>query len=336
MEERPKKVVYEISTGSVLKVVLVLLGLWVLFLIRDVLVIILVVLIISIALEPIVTRLAKQGIPKGLSIIILYLALLIVIGLAVYLIVPPVATQIRELTFNIPDKLSQFDFSNASSTISTLLDKLSSQLSSAGGTFLNAIFSIFGGVVSAVTVFALTYYFLVEEDGVRDTLVGWIPVQHKERLKSTIEKVSFKLSHWLRGQLTLMLIVGTLDGLALWALGIPFALTLGVLSGLIEVIPIVGPILAGATAVFVAFVSGVAFWKLLVIVAVYILVQQLENSVLVPKIMQKSIGMSPVIVIVALLIGMKLLGIGGAILAVPVAAGISVFVKEYWITKSSQ
>jgi len=336
MEEAPKKVIYEISITSVLKVILVLVSIWLLYLVRDVLIILLVVLIISIALEPIVTKLAKHGIPKGLSIIILYLALLIVFGLAIYLLVPPIATQIRELTFNLPDRFSQFDFSNASSTISTLLDKLSNQLSAAGGTFLNAIFSIFGGIVSAVTVFALTYYFLVEKDGVRDTLVGWIPVQHKALLKSTIEKVSLKLSHWLRGQLTLMLIVGTLDGLALWGLGIPFALTLGVLSGLIEVIPIVGPILAGTTAVFVAFVSGVAFWKLIAIVVVYILVQQIENQVLVPKIMQKSIGMSPVIVIVALLIGMKLLGIGGAVLAVPVAAGISVFLAEYEVFKSKE
>ena len=130
-----------------------------------------------------------------------------------------------------------------------------------------------------------------------------------------------------------MLIVGVCDGLALWALGIPFALTLGVLSGLIEVIPIIGPILAGTTAVFIAFVSGVPFWKLIAIIVVYVLVQQLENQILVPKIMQKSIGMSPVIVIVALLIGMKLLGIGGAVLAVPVAAGISVFLAEYGVFK---
>jgi len=331
--EEPKKIIYEISIPSVLKVILLLIVIWMLYLVRDVLIILLVVLIISIALEPIVSRLAEHGIPKGLSIIIIYLALIIVLGLAVYLIIPPVATQIKELTFNLPDKLSQFDFSKTSTSLSGILDKLSSQLSSAGGTFINAIFSIFGGVVSAVTVFALTYYFLVEKNGVKDTLTGLIPVHQKERLRSTFQKVSTKLSHWLRGQLTLMLIVGVCDGLALWALGIPFALTLGVLSGLIEVIPIIGPILAGTTAVFIAFVSGVPFWKLIAIVVVYVLVQQLENQILVPKIMQKSIGMSPVIVIVALLIGMKLLGIGGAVLAVPVAAGISVFLAEYGVFK---
>ncbi len=331
--EEPKKVIYEISIPSVLKVILLFIVIWMLYLVRDVLIILLVVLIISIALEPIVSRLAEHGIPKGLSIIIIYLALIVVLGLAVYLIIPPVATQIRELTFNLPDKLSQFDFSKTSASLGGILDNISNQLSSAGGTFINAIFSIFGGVVSAVTVFALTYYFLVEKNGVKDTLTGLIPVHQKERLRSTFQKVSTKLSYWLRGQLTLMLIVGVCDGLALWALGIPFALTLGVLSGLIEVIPIIGPILAGTTAVFIAFVSGVPFWKLIAIIVVYVLVQQLENQILVPKIMQKSIGMSPVIVIVALLIGMKLLGIGGAVLAVPVAAGISVFLAEYGVFK---
>jgi len=328
-----QKTVFEISIVSVLKVIAVLIGLWLLYLVRDVLIILLVVVVISTALEPFVDKLAKQGIPRALSVIVLYVALLVFLGFFVYFVARPVSVQIKQLTFNFPyysDKLSQFDLGTPSSTLSNLLNGVSTKISSAAGSFLNAIVAIFGGIVSAVTVFALTFYFLVEEQGIRKSIVSLIPVKHRSRFLETVSKVSEKLGHWLRGQLALMLIVGTLDGVALWILGVDYALTLGLLSGLLEVIPIVGPIVSAVIAVFVAFVSGVALWKILGIIVIYIIVQQIENSILVPKIMQKAIGLSPVIVILAILIGAKLLGIGGAVLAVPVAAGIQVFMSEYF------
>lgn len=330
--EEPKKVIFEISLMSVAKVILLLIGVWLLYVVKDVLVILLVVLIISISLEPFVGGLAKQGIPRGLSIIVLYILLLVVLGGFVYFIAPPVASQIKELTLNLPyyaSKLNQVDFGSATSSVSSALDNIASSLTAATGGVVNALFSIFGGVVSAITVFALTYYFLSEEEGIKKAVSRFLPVDQKARFYSTLFKMSEKLGDWLRGQLTVMAIVGLLDGIALWGLGIRYALVLGILAAFIEVIPIIGPIVAGAAAVFVAFVSGVAFWKIIAIVIIYTLVQQVESHILIPKIMQKAIGLSPIVVIIAILVGFKLLGIGGAILAVPVAAGIMVFVQEY-------
>lgn len=331
--QNQQKIIHEISLISILKVVAVLVGLWLLYVVRDVLIIILVVIVISTALDPFVNRLAKQGVPRALSVIVLYLALIVLLGFFVYFIARPVSTQIKQLTLNLPyysDKFNQIDLSSSSSTLSSVLDSLSAKLSSAAGSFLSAIVSVFGGIVSAVTVFALTFYFLVEEDGIRKSIILLIPPQNRDKFLLTIKKVSDKLGQWLRGQLALMLIVGTLDGLALWILGINFALTLGLMSGLLEVIPIVGPIISAVIAILVAFISGVVLWKIIAIVAVYIIVQQIENSILVPKIMQRAIGLSPVIVILAIITGAKLLGIGGAVLAVPVAAGLQVLISEYW------
>jgi predicted PurR-regulated permease PerM len=203
-------------------------------------------------------------------------------------------------------------------------------LSDLAGGVLSTVISIFGGIVYAITIFALTFYALVDGARIRKSLASLIPIDQKERLYATINKVSEKLGDWLRGQLILMVTIGAIDGTILGVLGIKYALTLGLLAGLLEVVPVIGPIIAAVTAITVAFISGAAIWKIVVIIIAYILVQQLENNILVPRIMSKVIGLSPIYVIIAILIGNRLLGLGGAMLAVPVAAGLHVFIREYF------
>jgi len=325
------KVTYEISVWSVAKIILFLVGLWLLYLIRDVLIVLLVVAIISIALEPYVNKLEKDKVPRAVSVIVLYLALLAIIGLAIYFIIPPVAAQIKELTINLPYYTSKATEINLGNThaISTLLDSLSSRLSDLAGGVLSTIISVFGGIVYAITIFALTFYVLIDSERLRKGLASLIPYDKKDRLYATINKVSIKLGDWLRGQLILMLLIGAVDGGILAVLGIQYALTLGLMGGLLEIIPVIGPIISGVTAVLIAFISGAPIWKIVVIIIAYIAVEQLEGNLLAPKVMSKVIGLSPIYVIIAILIGNRLLGIGGAMLAVPVAAGIQVFFNEY-------
>ncbi|MCX6809610.1 MAG: AI-2E family transporter [Candidatus Berkelbacteria bacterium] len=326
-----QKITFDISTASILKIIFIVFALWLLYLIRDILIVLLVVAIISIALEPYVMRLEKDKIPRALSIIVLYLVLLAVLGLFIYFIVPPVALQIKELTLNLPyytNRLNDLNFADTS-PIMKILDTLSTKLSNSAGSIFTGLISVFGGLVYAVTIFALTFYSLVEKEGIEKMIASIVPTDKKERLEATIGKVSMKLGHWLRGQLLLMVIIGTVDGSILAILGLQYALTLGILAGFLEVIPVIGPIISGLTAVIVAFILGMPLWKIFVIVAAYIIVQQLEGQILVPKIMQRAVGLSPIIVLVAILIGHKLLGFGGAILAVPVSAGIQVFLQEY-------
>ncbi len=327
-----KKITVDISIASLIKIVIFAFSLWVLYLVRETIILLFIVVIITIALEPFVERLEKDGVPRGFSVIILYLALLAVIGVMVYFIVPPVANQIKELTINFPyyaSRISEIDLSYIF-PLSDILEDLSSQLSGAAASVVTTLVSIFGGVASAIVVFALTYYSLVEKEVVRKLITLVIPVAQKDRLYNTIQKVSEKLGNWLRGQLILMITIGILYGVILSALGIKYALTLALLAALMEIVPVVGPIIAALAAIFVAFTSGVAIWKILLMVVLFIAIQQLENHVLVPKIMQKAVGLSPIIVIIAILVGGKLFGIGGAILAVPVAAGIQVFLAEFF------
>ncbi|OQA52664.1 MAG: AI-2 transport protein TqsA [candidate division WS2 bacterium ADurb.Bin280] len=326
---------HEISISSILKVLAVVVGLYLLYLIRDILMVLLVVFIISIALEPFVEKLAKQGVPKALSVIVLYFALIIFLGLLIYFVVPPVILQLREFTLNLPyssENLQGINLESATNTINQIINSFSLKATPVTEGLLNGIISLFGGVVSAVTVFALTFYALIDSDSIRENIGKLIPLEQKDKLILTFKRVSEKLSDWLRGQLSLMLIIGLVDGLALWALGIGFSLTLGILSGLLEIIPVIGPIIAAVSAIFVALITGAPIWKILVVILIFIVVQQLENQILVPKIMQKAVGLSPIVVILAIMIGNRLLGIGGAILAVPIVAGIQVFVEEYSTT----
>lgn len=329
--EESKKIVWEISTWSVIKVILVLIAIGLLYLIRDILIILLVVGVITIALEPFVYKLEKDKIPRAVSVIILYLALLAVIGLVAYFVIPPVASQIKELTINLPyytNKAAQLNLGDTG-PISSILNTLSSKLSDIAGGVLGTLISIFGGIVYAITIFALTFYALVDAQRLRRGLASLIPFEQKERLYNTINKVSERLGDWLRGQLILMLLIGVVDGTVLAVLGIQYALTLGILAGFMEIIPVIGPIISAVTAVLIAFISGAPLWKIIVVLVAYIVVQQLEGNLLVPKIMSKVIGLSPIFVILAILIGDRLLGLGGAVLAVPVAAGIQVFFQEY-------
>lgn len=331
-EEKPQKVVFEISLSSVLKVLLLLVAIWIAYLLKDVLILLLVVAIITIALEPFVHKLSDQGVPRGLSVIVLYLALFSILGIMVYFLIPPITNQIKELALNFPyyaSKFSEINLGSNTLTLNKILGDFATKLSSLTGNMVTGVVSIFGGFVSAVMILALTYYALVDTKGIKAMVVKILPVEQKDKFREAMDKVSAKLSDWMSGQISLMVIIGVIDWLALLILGIPYALVLGLIAGLLEIVPVIGPIIAGAVAVLIALVASVSFWKILVIVAIYTLVQQIENHILVPKIMQKAVGLSPLIVIIAILIGSKLLGAGGAILAVPIAAGIQVFLDEY-------
>lgn len=321
----------DISAKTILKFLGILFLLYLLWLIRDIVVLVFVVILLVLALEPLVNKLTGWGIPRVLGVLFIYILLGIILGLVVYWVVPPLVFQLRDLAFKLPvifNQLSDFRGTSAIATGQTLTS-FSEELNKIGGGLLNATLAIFGGFVSALTVLVLTFYSLLDEKGFKKIIYDLIPLARHNEVSSIIQKIATKIGYWLRGQIVLMIIVGILDGAGLAILGIPFALTLGILAGFLEIIPLVGPLLAGLAAVLVSLAGGVVLWKILIVVGIFILVQQLEGHILVPRVMQKAIGLSPVAIILAVLIGAKLLGTGGAILAIPVAAILLVFSQEY-------
>ena len=196
-----------------------------------------------------------------------------------------------------------------------------------GRTLFSAVIGVAGGILGLLTILILTFYLLVEAGSLRQFLLQFFPARNRGRVDAAARDITTKVSAWLGGQLFLAGIIGTTSAVGLWLLGIPFFYVLALISGIGELIPIVGPVLAAIPAVAVA--ATVSLKKVLLVVIFFVVQQQIENHVLVPKVMSRQVGVSAVTVITALLIGGKLLGIPGAILAVPTAAILQVLFTEW-------
>ncbi|MBM2820902.1 MAG: hypothetical protein HW405_662 [Candidatus Berkelbacteria bacterium] len=333
MENRVK---FDISTTTILKIILAVLAVWFLFTIRDILVLLFFVLVIVAALGPLVDKMAKH-IPRILAVIILsiiFLGILVAIG---FLLIPPIIEQLSQLAINLPIITSKLGpiYQAIQQSIGNYqegLFNLSSQL----GKFSTGIYSttigFISGVVAFLTILVLAFYMLLEQESIKHFLHQTIPGASKEKIFEIVKKIGQKMGNWLRGQFILMLAIGVLDGVALVALGVPYALTLAVWGGLTEVIPYIGPWLGLIPALLIALT--ISPLKALLVLIIYLVIQQLESQFLAPKILGKAVGLSPVIIILALLVGAKLDGILGMIIAVPVAAAISVIIQEWTEIKS--
>ena len=196
-----------------------------------------------------------------------------------------------------------------------------------GRTVFSAVVGLAGGIFGLLTILILTFYLLVEAGTLRRFLISLFPRGSRTRVDAATRTITEKVSAWLGGQMLLAGIIGTTSAVGLWAIGIPFFYVLALISGIGELIPIVGPILSAIPAIAVA--ASVSFKKVLLVILFFVVQQQIENHVLVPKVMARQVGVTAVTVIVALLIGGNLLGIPGAILAVPTVAILQVLFTEW-------
>jgi predicted PurR-regulated permease PerM len=329
----------EISTASIVKFFIILLGIIFVYFIREIVALLFVVYIIFSALDPIVNWFTDRKVPRFLTVSVLYIIILALIGAVFSILIPPLVEQLTIMAGNLPDLINRFsiyyrDLIHSTSYIQRILQTLADQLGQVGTSFYSATLSFFGGVATAVSVLVLSFYLLLDRHDAKVFMLNLIAKDRQQQIASTIKNIGFKMGAWLRGQVVLSLMIGFLDFLGLSIIGVPYALTLGILAAIVEIIPIVGPVFAGTVAVIVALSTG-SWVQALFVVILYTVIQQIEAHFLVPKMMGTAVGLSPVIVIIALLIGSKIAGIPGAILAIPVAAGLSVIVKDWQKLKSS-
>lgn len=315
---------------------------WCAFLVRDVLLIIYVSGLLAIGFSPIVRLIERQKIfptvtqrfPRWVAILVLYLTLIGALTGIGFMVVPPLVDQAQQLGKALPgmfDRAQEFLIAKG-----LLKEHLSWQQAvaraptpgggEAVGTVVGAVAGVVGGLFGLLTILILTFYILIEADALRDTMLRLFASRERARVAAASRDITVKVSAWLGGQLLLGGIIGATSAIGLWLLGIPFFYVLALISGIGELIPVVGPILAAIPAVAVA--ASVSLNKVLLVIVFFVIQQQFENHVLVPKVMERQVGVSPVTVIVALLIGGKLLGIIGAILAVPTAAILQVVFTE--------
>jgi len=208
-----------------------------------------------------------------------------------------------------------------------ILNSLGEALKGSASAIVSKTLNIFGGLFSVVIVIVVSFYLAVQKNGIQNLLKGVTPKEHETYVLALWERAQKKMGHWLQGQLFLAIVVGVLVYLGLSLLNIRFALLLAIIAGILELVPYIGPVLSAVPAVILALFQG-PFLLVVWVIVLYIVIQQLENYLLVPLIMKKAVGLNPVVVIIALLIGGKLLGIIGILLAVPAAAVLAEFFKD--------
>lgn len=325
------KVQIEISALTMLKFFAILIGLVVLYMIRDILAILFMVGVLVAAFYPLVDRLEKARIPRVVSVTIIYFLFLgILVGMG-FLIIPPVVIQLQELSNNLPyfvHKVSPqlYSYRDILQSSQQGLTQLSQTFSSFSARLYSTTIGFVSGIVSIITILVVSFYLLLDTASVKKFLVSIFPVAQKEWIIEAGKKITTKMGAWLGGQFLLGMIIGILDLAILSIFGVPYALTLALWGGLTEVIPFIGPWLGGIPAVVVAL--SLSPWKAVGVGIAYIIVQQLESQLLAPRVMGKAVGLSPVIIIFAILVGAKLYGLIGIILAIPAAAAIAVLVQE--------
>lgn len=322
---------------------LVVVLLWAAYLVRDILLLIYISGLLAIGFSPIVRLIERQKVlpigtrrfPRWLAILILYLVIIGTLTGIGFLIVPPLVDQAQQFWAALPGMFERAQvflirrgLLNEHLTLREAVQRApGSGGGEAVGTVVGAVAGVAGGLFGLVTILILTFYILVEADSLRDTMLRLFPRSSRPRAAAASRDITVKVSAWLGGQLLLGALIGGSSAIGLWLLGIPFFYVLALISGIGELIPVVGPVLAAIPAVLVA--STVSTNKVLLVVGFFLVQQQLENHILVPKIMERQVGVSAVTVIVSLLIGGKLLGIPGAILAVPTAAILQVLLAEF-------
>lgn len=317
----------DVSVWTIAKIILVLTGFYLLFFIRDILALLFIVLILVAAFDPIINKWEKK-LHRGPAVVLLFVIILLVLAAIIYVIVPPVISQLSQLINQLPDIAQRFrDAEKYVPAIEKNLSSISQYLTDITGGFVSITAGVFGGVFSLLTAFVITAYMLLDKNAFSQFAISIMPNSNRRHIIVLLKKIGQKLGGWFRGQILLGIIIGTCDLIGLLIIGVPYALILAIISGLLEIIPTIGPIVAGIIAVIVAYTADPI--KAVFAVVLYIIVQQLENNFIVPKLMQKAVGLSPVIIIFSILIGAKLLGIIGAILAVPLAASISVIAQEW-------
>lgn len=332
-----------ISYKSLFRILLFVVGVFVVYELREVVGLLFVALVFSSAISPWVETLSKRSIPRGVSILVIFLVLVIVLGGAIALMVPLVLEEIAQIAKNFPEyyqKVSSAFFPVkgeipsqtfiSTSEVGQLPDTAIGALKS----IISTVSSIFGGVISFLVVLVLTFYMTVEENGVKKFFSYFTPLQYQQYLSEVLSRIQKKMGLWLRAQLILMLIVGVMTYIGLSILQVKYALLLSLVAGITEVIPYVGPVLGSIPAIIIGF--GESPLKGLFVILLYTIVQQAENHLLVPKIMQKTVGLHPILVIVAILIGAKLGGAVGAILAIPVAIAAVMLGEDYYNLKTGK
>lgn len=321
----PTKV--EITHKTILFTLGVLVLGWFLLAIKEIILILFLAFILMSALRPSIEVLERFRIPRLLAIFIIYFLIifsLVILGGAV---IPSLFWQTVRFWGKLPEIINKI-----LPSIPFNFDFLSQELTSISGNILLLTLGFFSNFIAVLTIMVLTFYLLMERKNLEEAIKSLLGEAEGEKIIKMTWKIEEKLGSWLRGQLLFMLIIGSFSYVGLSILKVDYALPLAITVGLFEIVPLIGSILASIPAILVALTVSPTL--ALAVLALYFIIHQTEGNFIVPVVMKKAVGLSPIVTLVALMIGAKLAGISGALLAIPTVVVLQVILQEVLAQKN--
>ena len=357
MKNELGEVEIEISSGTIVRTILVILLFALAWFLRDIILVVLIAVVLASAIEPLVRFIVARGIPRLLSLVFVYLFGAAILGGVFYFFVPALLSDLSRLARIVPQ---YFDISSlwnplqeggiasqsplAKAVIpqvvgieqgiaqgANFLDILKNSVEEGGAVHSASVF--FGGFFSFILIIVLSFYLSAQERGIENFLRLISPVKSRGYVVDLWKRSQIKIGLWFQGQLLLGFLVGVLAFLGLSVLGVSSALFLAFLMMIFEIIPVFGPILAAVPGVAIAFTEGMrgvepGLTAALFVALFYFIIQQFESHLIYPLVVRKVIGIPPVLVILALVIGAKIAGFLGILLAVPMTAVLMEFLND--------
>lgn len=326
------------------RAVLVILFFAALYYLRDVVLVVILSVVVASAIEPGTRFLVRRSVPRLLGVILMYLVLVVfLIGIFYFIFLPLLGETVNFLS-SLPAYLGDLKVWNpleqgsflatgplqgitGNFSLVDIVNQLDNTIQNFSSGFFSTASSIFGGLLSFILVIVLSFYLSVESDGVASFLRIVIPYKHEDYIIDLWKRSQRKIGLWMQGQIVLAVIVAVLVFLGLTLLRVDNALLLAVIAGIFEIIPVFGPILAAIPAVIIALVSD-GLTPALLVMGLYIIIQQFENQLIYPLVVKKVVGVPPIVSILALIIGGKLAGFIGLVIAVPLAAVAMEFLND--------
>ncbi len=324
------------SVGTV-AVLLTFLGAYLVYRLLSIIIVLLIAFIFAASISPMVRRLNRR-LPLAAAIAVVYLGLFAVFAVLTTVIITPVVQQTTALIQSTPELLTQvqdqladlqrrFRLPPVTPNLQEYVAQIAQQAPALAAGVLNVTLGVVTSVAGVLVVLVMAFYWLLERRDIEGTWISLVPRARRAETREVIEEIEAKLGAYVRGQLILAGIVGLISFFGLLILDMPYILVLSLVAGIGELIPLAGAIIGAVPAVIIAFATQSPQEALLVL-ALYIAIQQFENNFLVPKVMQRSVGLSPLTVLLAVLAGAALLGIIGALLAVPIASALQVILQH--------
>lgn len=342
---------WRVASRAVLFTLTVLIALWLLGQLTSVLVRVLLAVILAAGMKPLVDHLTapdplRRGRwtpPRGLVVLVVYVVMITLVSTAGGLILQVVIVELQNLVNGVPvyaprivagvndlldlipggrDMVADFDIGGQ---LSGLVSQVFNVMGQAVFVF-RQVLSLLSGLLDVLMILLLALYITTDGPRIARYLRTFLPPDRHEQASRITSRIFVRLGGWVSGQILLCVIIGSVSWIGLTLIGVPYAVVLALVAGIMEAVPNVGPIIAAVPAVIVAALYSP--WQALFVAILYIVIQQLENYILVPRVMSRAVELHPLAVLLALMIGGELMGVLGAVLAVPVTAAISVIVDE--------